>query len=49
MAHWVGTQGQVKLVKKSRKRALIVTSPQKTPNPKRKVFFQSQLEDLLNP
>ena len=38
MAHWVGTQGQVKLAQKSRKYALIVTSPQKTPNPKRIVF-----------
>jgi len=49
MAHWVGTQGQVKLAKKSRKHALIVTSPQKTSNPKRIFFFKFQLEDLLNP
>jgi len=39
MVHWVGTQGQVKLAKKLRKHAPIVTSPQKTPNPKRKFFF----------
>jgi len=48
MAHWVGTQGQIKLTKKLRKHVPIVTPPRKTPNPKR-IFFQSQLEDLLNP
>jgi len=32
MAHCVGTQGQEKLAKKSRKYAMIVTSPQKNPN-----------------
>ena len=41
MAHWVGAQGQIKLAKKSQKHALIVTSPQKTPNPKRKNFVFS--------
>jgi len=34
MAHWVGAQGLVKLVKKLRKHALIVTSL--TENPKKK-------------
>jgi len=47
MAHWVGAQGQIKLAKKSQKHALIVTSPQKTPNPKRKKIFFSVLTGRL--
>jgi len=46
MAHWVSVHGRVKLAKK-RKTSPNVTSPQITQN--EKMFFQSQLEDLLNP
>jgi len=42
--------GSDKLVKKSRKRASIMTSPQENPIPKtKKIFFQSQPENLPNP
>jgi len=49
LAHWIGAQGQIKLAKKLREHALILTSPPENPKPKTKIFFQSQLEDLLNP
>jgi len=40
MAHWVGTQGQVNLAKKSRKHAPIMMSPTENPKPKiKKLFF----------
>ena len=39
MAHCVGTQGQEKLAKKSRKYAMIVASPQKNPNQNEYFFF----------
>jgi len=38
MTHWVGAQGQVKLAKTA-KTSPIMTLPRKTPNPKRKSFF----------
>jgi len=45
LAHWIGACFRVKLAKK-RKNTPLVTSP--TENPKRKFFFQSQLQDLPN-
>jgi len=42
---WHPQPGKVRI--KLRNHALIVMSTQKTPNPK-KIFFQSQLADLLN-
>jgi len=47
MAHWVGAQGQVKLAKNPKKSPLW-RYLQKTQNEKCS-FFQSELEDLMNP
>jgi len=49
MARWIGAQGQVKMVKKTQKHPYLCCLTQRTPNPKRKIFFQSALEDLLIP
>jgi len=43
MAQWVGAQA-----KKLQKHSHFWHHPQRTPNPKQKKFFQSELEDLPN-
>jgi len=39
MAHWDGAQGQPKLAKITQKHPYLWRSPQKSSNPKRKIFF----------
>ena len=39
MAHWIGAQGRVKVDKKTPKHPHLWRSPLRTPNPKRKIFF----------
>jgi len=48
MAHWVGTKGQVYLVKEAKTcRHCDVTH--REPQSRNEKIFQSELEDLLNP
>ena len=46
MAHWVGTQGQINLAKKTQITPTLTSSRE---NPNKKFFFQSKLEDFPNP
>ena len=39
MTHWDSAQGQAKMAKITQKRPYLCRSPQKTSNPKRKIFF----------
>jgi len=50
MAHSIDAHGQEKLAKATQKHPHLWRHPQITPNPKGKIyFFQSELEDFLNP
>jgi len=50
MSHWFGDQGQKKMAKITQKHPYFWRSPQKSLNPKRKMFFfLSAVQDLLNP
>jgi len=48
MAHWIGSQGQAKLVKNSKTCPLCDVTKRK-PQTQIKYFFKSKLEDLPNP
>jgi len=48
MAHWVGTQGQVKLAKKTQNTPTCDVPPENPELESKNVFFQSKLEALLN-
>jgi len=49
LAHWVGALGQIKFAKKVKIPPLVMSPAGVTRPQKKKNFFQSQQEDLLNP